>query len=83
MINNDYDLITPNITPRPYYANEVVRIINMKQAKAYINNGVYPIDLYTSRDKTGKKILVMIFLREQTKEVYDLWCKYALEEDTI
>lgn len=83
MINNDYDLIEPNLIPRPYYANEVVRIINMKQAKAYINNGVYPIDLYTSRDKTGKKILVMIFLREQTKEVYDLWCKYALEEDTL
>lgn len=65
MTNNvDYDLITPNLIPRPYYATEVVRIINMKQAKAYINNGVYPIDLYTSRDKAGKKILVMIFLRD-------------------
>jgi hypothetical protein len=79
-----HDLITPNLHPRPYYPSEVVRIVNSKQFKLYIANGIYPIDIYTGMDrKTGKTILVMIFLKEETKEAYELWCKYELEEDTI
>jgi len=79
-----HDLITPNLHPRPYYPSEVVRIVNSKQFKLYIANGIYPVDIYTSMDrKTGKTILVMIFLKEETKEAYELWCKYELEEDTI
>lgn len=79
-----HDLITPNLHPRSYYSSEVVRIVNSKQFKLYIANGIYPIDIYTSLDrKTGKTILVMIFLKDETKEAYELWCRYELEEDTI
>ena len=78
------DVIKSHLHPRSYYSGEVVRIVNSKQFKLYIANGIYPIDIYTSMDrKTGKSILVMIFLKEETKEAYDLWCRYELEEDTI
>lgn len=78
------DLITPHIKTRPYHPSEVVRIVNSKQFKLYIANGIYPIDIYTGVDrKTGSSILVMIFLKEETREAYDLWCRYELEEDTI
>lgn len=82
MIN--HDLVNSHLCPRSYYPEEVVRIVNSKQFKLYVANGIYPIDIYTSMDrKTGKSILVMIFLKEETKEAYDLWCRYELEEDTI
>ncbi len=82
MIN--HDLVNSHLHPRSYHPSEVVRIVNSKQFKLYISNGIYPIDIYTGLDrKTGKTILVMIFLKEETKEAYELWCRYELEEDTI
>ena len=46
----------------------------------YIKNKVYPIDIYTSLDdKTDKDVVVMIFLKEDTKEVFQKWCNYELE----
>ena len=55
----------------------------MKQAKLYISNKIYPIDIYTSIDKKGDSVLVMVFLKEETQEAYKLWLNYALEENTV
>lgn len=65
---------------RDYLPREVVRIVNMKQCLLYIKSGVYPIDIYASiDDKTDKSILAMVFLKEDTAEVYKKWCNYDLE----
>ena len=79
----DIDYIQSNLKPQSYTPNEVVRLINMKQAKLYISNKIYPIDIYTSVDKKGDSVLVMVFLKEETQEAYKLWLNYALEENTI
>ena len=71
-------LIETNLNPRNYKDKEVFRIINQLQAKMYIKNGVYPIDLYTSIDKNGNDIIVYIFLREDTKDVYQAWMNHEL-----
>lgn len=64
---------------RDYLPREVVRIVNMKQCLLYIKSGVYPIDIYTSIDeKTNQAILAMVFLKEDTTEVYKKWCNYDL-----
>lgn len=65
---------------RDYLPHEVVRIVNPKQYILYIKNGVFPIDVYPSIDeKTNKDILAMVFLKENTSEVYKKWCNYELE----
>lgn len=66
------------ITGEYYYLFESVRILNLKQVTAYIDHGVMPLDIYTSKDNDGKPVLVFLFDREETKEVYDLWCKHEL-----
>lgn len=72
--------IKSNIKPRDYSPNEVVRIVNPKQYLLYIKNNVYPIDVFTSIDeKTNKAILAMVFLREETTDVYKKWCNYDLD----
>ena len=72
--------VKTNLSPRDYSLKEVVRIVNPKQTLLYIKNNVYPIDIYASIDeKTGNNILVMIFLKEDTTEVYKKWCNYDLE----
>lgn len=71
--------VKSNLKPRSYTQNEVVRIVNQKQYLTYIKNGVYPIDIYASIDeKTDNTILAMIFLKEDTSEVYKKWCNYEL-----
>lgn len=70
--------IESNLSPRNYTEREICRIVNQLQAKMYIKNHVYPIDLYTSCDKNGNDIIVYIFLRSETQEVYKAWMAHEL-----
>lgn len=68
-------IIESNLKPRDYNEKEVIRIYNRDQQTFYIDSGVYPIDLYPSYSPKGdRKIIVMIFLRNDTKDVYSSWC---------
>lgn len=71
--------IETNLRQMNYLLKDVVRIVNPKQQLLYIKNDIYPIDIYTSiDDKTGNSIIVMIFLRRETSEVYKKWCDHEL-----
>lgn len=64
---------------RDYLPHEVVRIVNPKQQLLYVKNNIYPVDIFTSiDDKTDNAILAMVFLKEDTTEVYKKWCNYEL-----
>lgn len=62
-----------NLRPRSYSVNEVVRIINPKQMRYYLSKGIYPIDMYISQDDWDNQIVVYIFLKDETKELYQNW----------
>jgi hypothetical protein len=64
---------------RNYLPHEVIRIINPKQMLLYIKNNVFPIDIYTSIDDKNNAILAMVFLKEDTTDVYKKWCNYELD----
>lgn len=71
--------VRTNLKPKDYLLKDVVRIVNQKQALLYIKHNVFPIDIYASIDeKSGNSVLVMIFLKEDTTEVYKKWCDYEL-----
>ena len=73
-------LIKTNLEPRDYAPHEVVRIVNPKQYLLYIKNDVYPIDMSASLDdKSNNVILAMVFLKDDTTEVYKKWCNYELD----
>ena len=61
-----------------YFSNDIVRILNIDQAAAYLKHDVELIDIYTSYDKNKKNILVFVFDKNSSKECYDLWCKHEL-----
>lgn len=64
---------------KEYYASEAIRILDPSQAALYWANGVEPLDIYSSRSyKTNKALIVFVFRRDETKEVFDLWCKHEL-----
>lgn len=69
--------IESNLKPMSYNEKEIIRIYNRDQQTFYIDSGIYPIDLYPSYSpKNDRKIIVMIFLKNDTKEVYMKWKNY-------
>jgi hypothetical protein len=73
------DFITSNVTNKKYIPSEIVRIINISQVIGYLNHGAELLDVYPSYDyKSDKQILVFIFNRKDTTQLYDLWCKHEL-----
>ena len=75
-------IIENNLKCVKYTEKEVIRIYNRDQQTFYIDSGVYPIDLYTSyAPKNDRKIIVMIFNRNDTKEVYQKWRDYQTESE--
>ena len=76
-------IIESNLKGITYTEKEVIRIYNRDQQTFYIDSGIYPIDLYTSyAPKNDRKIIVMIFNRNDTKEVYQKWRDYQTEQIT-
>ena len=67
-----------SITGKYYNLYDCVRILNLNQVDAYLKYGVMPLHIYVSKDKNNKPVIVFLFDREETKEVYDLWCKHEL-----
>lgn len=71
--------IKSNLGDFTYDNKDVVRIFNPKQRDLYLMNGIMPKDIYTSIDNhTNEKILVYIFLKEDTREAYSKWLNYEL-----
>lgn len=63
-----------------YDISEMIRIVNSKQAAAYMLNGAKLYDLYATTDyNTKKPIIVYLFSRQETKKLYDLWLKHELK----
>ena len=73
--------IQSNLHSNTYTEKEAIRIYNRDQQTFYVDSGVYPIDLYTSyAPKNDRKIIVMVFNRNDTKEVYQKWRNYYLDD---
>lgn len=58
-----------------YNLFECVRITNLKQVYFYLENGIQLLDVYSGKDKNNKPTLVFLFYKEDTKEIYEKWCK--------
>lgn len=68
-----------------YFDSDTIRIINFEQSFAYINAGVVPLDIVMSTDRKNpnKKIVLFIFSRSETEELYQLWCDGKLEKAPV
>ena len=59
-----------------YYPSRAIRILNPLQAAMQWSNGVVPLDIYPSKDyKTQEPILVYVFNRDETNDVFHEWCE--------
>lgn len=52
------------------YGQEVCRILNIWQATLYISNNVKPIDEYVSKDSKGNYVIVFVFSKKDSQDVF-------------
>ena len=72
-------MVKSSVTQREYNLFNAVKIVNIQQACAYIENDVLPVDIKTSVDpKTNKRCVVFYFDKTESHNVYDKWCNYEL-----
>lgn len=70
------ETIHSQMTGKEYRPKDVVRLLNVYQATYYISRDILPVDIYSSADyKTGEPRLVFLFNRQESKDVYDAWCR--------
>lgn len=77
-MNENYKLKHSLLTGKNYDILKTVKILNIAQAAAYLENDIFPVDICVSKDNNGKRCLVYYFDKDESKEVYDKWCKYEL-----
>lgn len=63
----DKELIEPGFQTRPYKIKDVVFIKDRWQSFCYMLSGIMPVDMYVAMET---KDLVMVFRKDETKEVY-------------
>lgn len=74
MADEFYRLST--VTGKRYNVFSTIKILNIYQAIFYMEQDIYPVDIKISIDnKLNRKRLVFYFIREETKEAFDIWCK--------
>ena len=76
---------TSRLTGQKYnvFDPDIARIVNLKQIIFYLQLGYIPIDICVSEDKTGKKILVYLYRKSETKEPFDRWCRYDTDIEEV
>ena len=60
-----------------YFSDDVIRLLNFQQAFYYIEDkGIVPLDIVLSDDRKrpGKKVVLFLFSKEETKDAYNDWC---------
>ena len=62
-----------------YNPKDMARIVNQKQCALYLIHGATLYDVYATRDyTTNEPILVYLFSKAETGEMYRLWQKREL-----
>lgn len=61
------------VTDLVYEGMDVVYISNPLQCARYIKHGATLYDVFENKD-----CLVCVFKKDETKELYDRWCKHEL-----
>jgi hypothetical protein len=75
-MNNERFYRVSRVTGREYNIFDSIKILNISQAIFYLEREITLQDLFISSDKkTGKSVIVFVFLREDTKQAFDEWCK--------
>lgn len=70
-------MLLSTLTGEYYDESDSIRVVNPRQAAFYWGKcGVKPLSIYPGTDfKSGADILVFVFSKSKTKDIYQEWLK--------
>lgn len=69
------EMVTPSFNTRSYNPRHSIAIRDRWQQFLYTKHGAYPLDMYVDSQEN----LVMIYDKEETRELYKLYREYKLK----
>lgn len=68
------NLVYSRVFGNVFDIRKCVRVINPSQMAFYLKGDIVPKDIYVSKNfTTGKDIIVMVFDRDETAQLYKAW----------
>lgn len=69
-----------SLNNKEYNIKDIARVPDKMLQTLYIKAGLRPIDIYPGVDDNGKDIIVMQFLRKESKPYYEKWLDHTLSD---
>ena len=69
-----------SLNNKEYDIKEIARVPDKMLQTLYIKAGLRPIDMFASVDNNGKDIIIMLFLKEESKPYYEKWLNHTLAD---
>lgn len=73
------NVFVSTLNGQTYRLKDSARVPDRRLQTLYIKHGLRPIDLYTSIDSEGRDIIVMLFDRKESQELYQKWRDHTLK----
>ena len=70
--------LVSTLNGKTYNIRDLARVPDRRLQMLYIKHGLRPIDIYVSMDNDGRDIMVMLFHREESKDLYQMWLDHTL-----
>lgn len=75
-------LVYSRIFNATYDTGKSVRVVNPSQMQFYLENDALPKDIYITKNfKTNRDMVVMVFDRDETADLYRLWEENKKEKE--
>ncbi len=70
--------LVSTLNGKTYNIRDIARVPDRRLQTLYIKHGLRPVDIYVSMDNDGRDIMVMLFNREESKDLYQMWLDHTL-----
>lgn len=70
--------LTSTLNGKTYNIKDLARVPDRRLQLLYVKHGLRPVDIYVSMDNDGRDIMVMLFNREESKDLYKMWLNHTL-----
>lgn len=72
------ETIKSTLLGQEFNLNDLARVPDRRLQILYIKHGVKPVDVYAGIDDAGKDIIVMLFRKKETSELFTKWKNHEL-----
>ena len=74
------EIFKSSLNGQEYAMKDVARVPDKMLQTLYVKAGLRPVDMYSGIDDNGQDIIVMLFLKKESKPYYEKWLNHTLSD---